>query len=68
MGKPISEENMSTEIEYTRIVKICNMCFEEVAPNQTFTLTRMFTLEEAAQLGCKGYLNAPLRQVKWRKG
>jgi len=54
---------MPTKIEHTRIIKIGNMYFEEVAPNQTFTLTRTFTLEEAVQLGCKGYLNAPLRRV-----
>ena len=54
---------MSIKIEYTRIVKIGNMYFEEVDPKQTFTLTRIFTLEEAVQLGCKGYLNEPMRRV-----
>lgn len=53
---------MTLEIEYTRIVKIGNRYFEEVDPKQKFTLTRIFTLEEAAQLGCKGYLNVPLRR------
>ena len=59
---------MPTKIEHTRIIKIGNMYFEEVAPNQTFTLTRTFTLEEAKQLGYKGYFTAPVQQVKWRKG
>ena len=54
---------MSTNIKYTRIVKIGNMYFEEISPKQTFTLTRRLTLEEAAQLGCKGYLNEPMRRV-----
>ena len=50
------------DIKYTRIMKIGNMYFEEVEPEQAFTLTRVFTLEEAVQLGCHGVLNPPQRR------
>ena len=45
-------------IKYTRIIKICNMYFKEVDLNQPLPLRRTFTLEEAEQLACKGYLSS----------
>lgn len=45
-------------IEYTRIIKICNMYFEIINPNQSLSLTRTFSLKDAERLACKGYLSS----------
>ena len=54
-------------IKYTRIIKICNMYFEEVDPNQSLPLTRTFSLEEAERLACKGYLSSPRPPITFSK-
>lgn len=55
-------------IEYTRIIKICNMYFEEVDPKQSLPLTRTFTLEEAERWACKyGFLSKPRPSTNFRQ-